>query len=54
VAAITGGSRGIGREIVLTFAREGTTVGVNHFPDETETAPVIEARPTAAAPPGGP
>ena len=37
VAMITGGSRGIGREIVLTLAREGAAVGVSHFPDQAET-----------------
>jgi 3-oxoacyl-[acyl-carrier protein] reductase len=32
-ALVTGASRGIGREIVLTLAREGAAVGVNHVPD---------------------
>lgn len=33
IALVTGASRGIGREIALTLAREGAAVGVNHFPD---------------------
>jgi 3-oxoacyl-[acyl-carrier protein] reductase len=38
IALVTGASRGIGREIVLTLAREGASVGINHAPDPTETA----------------
>ncbi|HZS34156.1 MAG TPA: glucose 1-dehydrogenase [Methylomirabilota bacterium] len=38
VALVTGASRGIGREISLTLAREGAGVGVNHFPDAEQTA----------------
>ena len=38
VALVTGASRGIGREIVLTLAREGAAVGVNHLPDPEQTA----------------
>jgi 3-oxoacyl-[acyl-carrier protein] reductase len=46
VAWVTGASRGIGREIALTLAREGADVGVGHFPDAAETAragEVVEA-----------
>lgn len=38
IALVTGASRGIGREIALTLAREGAAVGVNHFPDPEQTA----------------
>ncbi len=31
VALVTGAGRGVGREIALTLAREGTRVGVNYF-----------------------
>lgn len=38
IALVTGASRGIGREIALTLAREGAAVGVNHVPDPEQAA----------------
>jgi len=38
VGWVTGASRGIGREVALTLAREGAAVGVGHFPDPEQTA----------------
>jgi 3-oxoacyl-[acyl-carrier protein] reductase len=42
VALVTGASRGIGREIALTLAREGAAVGVGHYPDAEHTALAAE------------
>lgn len=45
VAVVTGGTRGIGRAISLTLAREGAIVAVNHVRDEVsarETVRLIE------------
>jgi glucose 1-dehydrogenase len=41
VALVTGGSRGIGRAIVLRFAREGAEVAINYSRDETAARDVL-------------
>jgi 3-oxoacyl-[acyl-carrier protein] reductase len=43
VAIITGGSRGIGRAIALTLAREGATVVVNYAASAGAAADVVDA-----------
>ena len=35
VAAITGGTTGIGRAIALEYIEHGASVAVNHFPDDS-------------------
>ena len=41
-ALVTGGSRGIGREVALRFAAEGVSVAVNFNTGEAEAAAVVE------------
>lgn len=43
LAVVTGASRGIGREIALTLARQGWDVAFSHLGDDTEAAEVSSA-----------
>jgi 3-oxoacyl-[acyl-carrier protein] reductase len=42
VALVTGGSRGIGRSIVLSLAAEGAKVAINYIGDDAEAKEVLE------------
>lgn len=42
VAIVTGASRGIGREIALTYAREGASVVINYSSSEEQAAALLE------------
>jgi 3-oxoacyl-[acyl-carrier protein] reductase len=44
VAMVTGAGRGIGREIALTFAREGATVVISDLAKETVEGALVETR----------
>lgn len=41
VALVTGGSRGIGRQIAIALAREGADIALNYFKSENEAREVI-------------
>ena len=43
VALITGASRGIGRAIALTFAREGANIAVNYSREDSKAREVVES-----------
>jgi 3-oxoacyl-[acyl-carrier protein] reductase len=49
VALVTGASRGIGRAVALSLAREGASVGVNHPPDAREAGLAAQVVETARA-----
>ena len=48
-AVVTGGSRGIGREIALAFAREGAEVCIPYIGPEEEARETIELLKKAGA-----
>jgi 3-oxoacyl-[acyl-carrier protein] reductase len=49
VELVTGASRGIGREVALTLAREGVRVTVHHPPDSREANLAVAVVETASA-----
>ena len=45
VAFITGGSRGIGKQVALKYAKEGYNIVINYVSDKTDVEGIKKERP---------